>query len=803
MKHIIIVAMFLLAIGSVFAQVGQTIQAENLSSYAYTFDEDIVMRVEVYRGQESLREVRLRYRKINTLEYDTQVMAQSELDPNWWEGSIPAKAHDNSDMQYYYEFILNDLRVEVMPWEFNTVGPYYMVSGAMKGRVEPGFMLLTTDADVSQDQVYLLAVSYLGIAEQVDPKSIKVYVNNKDVTGKAVIEDNTIIYRDEKPMGGLTKAVISADMNGEKVQSPTWVTTVTGRDRIQFGLAGSLNFASNYYDYDFDSPITDKADDTTDNDWAAWGDARANAGKATLLSSVYYSSLEDENKQRINRYTVGLKVPHLEVFAGDYTPNFSTFSMSNRNLYGLYGKLYMKYLGLEMTAGQMVRNTVQEAVYNGNQLVLPASGTFKQEALAARLRLGSEQGFTFSINATRNRDIISSLDPAYYSYTSGTETLYTVTPKDNLVLSTDVRLNIPAQNVILGAEVAGSLLNNNTLGGAITSDDLAVYAEDLDFIDPEALEELFVINRNMQPIMPSINNMAWMAYFRTFFWNNLFNVNYSVTGSAFNALSTYYQKNDTQMVSFTDQFTIGRAFTLSGGYNVTTDNYSDTYSEMNRNDTWYVQGLLRLPWFPYLKASYYNSKTENENNPDVQANSLFIPYERNATNLSFGMGFNLKKLPILPTSVDVTFRTTKDDKTTNNAAVPDYETYTNSINVSMNNALSFMPLRTQFAFSIANPKNPDDLVFDDLKDENYSLFGRVEWALFKKTIIPYAQYRLVNNITPTTDQAYTYYTGGLEIYPWKSFAINTDVTQRTFENQLNTALNKDTMTWRLLLTQRF
>ncbi len=802
MKKFVIVAMLLLAIGCVFAQVGQTIQAENLSSYAYTFDEDIVMRVEVYRGLDDLREVRLRYRKINTLEYDTQVMSQSELDPNWWEVTIPRKAHDNSDMQYYFEFILNDMRVEIMPWEFNTVGPYYMVSGAMKGRVEPGFMLLTTDADVSQDQTYLLAVSYLGISEQIDPNSIKVYVNNKDVTGKAVIEDNTIIYRNEKPVGGLTKAVVTADMNGEKVQSPTWVTTVTGRDRIKLGFGGSLNFASNYYDYDFDSPIDSKADNT-ESDWAAWGDVYGSAGKATLLSSVYYSSLEDENKQRINRYTVGMKIPHLQVFAGDYSPNLSNFSMSNRNVYGLYGKLYMKYLGLEVTAGQMVRNTVQEAIYNGNQLVLPASGTFKQEALGARLRMGSEQGFTFSINATRNRDIISSLDPAYYSYTMNGETYYTVTPKDNLVLSTDIRLNIPAQNIMIGAEVAGSLLNNNTIGGAITSDELEVYASDLDFIDPEALEDIFVINRNMEPIMPSMNNLAAMAYFRTFFWNNLFNVNYSVTGSAFNALSTYYQRNDTQVLSFTDQFTIGRVLTLSGGYNVTSDNFSDTYAEMNRNDTWYVQGLLRLPWFPYLKASYFNSKTENENNPDVQANSLFIPFERNATNLSFGMGFNLKKLPILPTSMDVTFRTTKDDKTTNNAAAPDYENYTNSINISMNNSLSFMPLRTQFAFSLANPKNPDDLEFDDLKDENYSLYGRVELALFKKSIIPYVQYRLVNNITPTTDQSYTYYTGGLELYPWKSFAINTDVTQRTFENLLDPTQDKDIMTWRLLLTQRF
>lgn len=796
-----------------FAQMNQTVFAQNLSSHTYIPGEESTLRVEINRGQENLKEVRLRFRSAGTLEYMVEPMKQSAPGSIWYEGSIPSKYLDNSEIQYYFEFILNNLVVEVLPWEFDAVGPFTLVSGAMKGRVESGFVLLSTDEDFAQKDEFVLAVSFMSIAEDIDPSSIQVWIGGKNVTSKATITENAIVYRDDRPSAGLTKAVVTADMKGEKVQSPTWITDVKGKPRLQTSLHGNWNFATNVYDYNYKTPPTGNVYEAGD-DWSTWGDIYGTAGKSTLFTNIYYSSLEDANKQRVNRYTLGLKMPHLDIIAGDYSPMISSFTMNNRNVYGLYGKLYAKYLGIEATAGEMVRKTTQDDLFDdNNNLISIATGTFRQEAMAARLRLGLEDGFMIGVNATRNRDIISSLDAAYYSWDDDPDPTvedikYTVTPKDNLVLSVDARLNIPEQNVMLGVEVAGSILNNNTLGGPISTDDIAEYAPEIDFIDTEALADIFIVNRNMQPLLPSLQNMAWMAYFRTYFWNSLLNVNYSVTGPAFNALSTYYQQNDTQVISLTDQTHIGRFLTLSGGYSVTLDNYSKTYAETNRSDAWYVQGMVRLPLLPYLKASYFNTDTKNENNPTVQTAADFTPYLKNARNLSFGIGYYWHKLPILPSQFDITYRIAADNNKTGVNEDLQYENFTNSLNISMVNNFAIIPLRTQFVFSTSNQErnldlDPSNLTLEALKDDNFTFFSRAEVNLFNKALIPYVQYRLVNLTGDTADESYQYITAGVESYPLRGFSIMTDISQKYYTNQLISAQDNDSLTWRLLLTQRF
>jgi hypothetical protein len=383
-----------------------------------------------------------------------------------------------------------------------------------------------------------------------------------------------------------------------------------------------------------------------------------------------------------------------------------------------------------------------------------------------------------------------------------------VSPRDNLVLSVDARLNIPDQNVILGVEVAGSVLNTNTIDGPITSEQIQEYASELDFVNPEDLAELFVINRNMEPFMPSTNNLAWMAYFRTFFWNNLFSINYNVTGSAFNSLSTYYQQNDTQVLSISDQFFVGRFLALSGGYNVTTDNYSKTYAETSRSDAWFIQSLLRFPNLPYLKASVFNTNTQNTNNPDVQDASNFQSFNRNANNISVGLGYEFQMIPIVPSQLDITYRLSKDNKKVGSADDLIYENFSNSINISMSNRLGIIPLKTQVVFSLANQERDLGVTApgadpQQFKDDNYTIFARAEYVLFKNRLIPYLSYRRVNLSGDQADQSFDYITLGLESIPIRNMSASTSISQKYHRFADDNTQDNDSFTWRFQISQRF
>lgn len=796
MKKISLAAMLLLIVTAMFG-----ITALHVPPRNYVVGEDLSIRVEIEYGLEELKEVRIRYRAVGAKDYMVEAMQQDAPGSIWFVGSIPAKNMADNDIEYYIEFIKTNLEVEMMPVEDGINRPYQVSAGAMKGKREPGFVLLSTEEDVEQSDGYLLAVSFFSIAEQVDTKSIKVWVGGKDVTKRAIITDNAIVYRDPGARAGVVKAVVTASIDGKEVQSDTWVTEVSGRrSRTPFEFRGRFSYATNLYDLKYKEPITQDTVTQNDRDHAAWLDMYSTYGILNSFTNLYVSSYEDRNQQPVNRYSFGFQLPALKVVAGDSSPSISPLTMYNRNLRGIYGALNAKYLGAEFALGEMVRKTEY----------MPQTGagvsTFKQEAIGARLRLGMENGFMLGLNATRNRDIISSLDPMYYIYSGAAgDTLFSATPKDNIVLSADLRLSIPDQNVLLGVELAGSMLNRNTYDGPLTSAEIEEYVEGFDFVNPEDLADLFVINKNMEPLIPSKANTAWNAYFRTYFWNNFFNISYSVTGPAFNALSTYAQQNDTAVFSFTDQFNLGRFLLLSGGYNRTTDNYSNTKNETNQFDTWFVQGIVRFPRLPYLKASYHTTDSKNINNEEVQQEADFVPYTRKANSISVGLGYNVEQIRILPSQLDITYRMGKDNSETN--ALLDYENFNNSFNVSMNNRLLIFPLRTQFVFSIANQEREmiDPLTVDlsTLKNDNFTLFAKASYELFKKKLIPYAHYRMVNLTGDQADQSYNYSTLGLEAYPIRDMSISTEVGMKSYANEDNSLLDTDLLTWRLLFTQRF
>lgn len=786
------------------AQVSHVVTAQNQAPINYAFGENVTMRVEVNMGAQSIQSVRLRYRFAQDIIYHSQDMKAQAPGSPIWETELKSTQIKDKDIQYYFEFVLRDLSVEVLPWEFDINGPYTLVPGPMSGKLNSGFVLLSADGEFESHDAFVFAVSFFEIAEDIDTNSIRVWVGGKDVTKKSTITENAVVYRDTKTNGEELRALITATLNKEKVQSQIWsLKTPKIKAPFPVNYSGSVNFATNIYDHNFSSDLNNIFENK--NDWMSWAEASANYGKLTSYTNLLISSHEDKNSQRVNHYTLGFKLPFLEVAAGDYSPKISSFVLNNRNQYGLYAKLFAKQLGIEVVAGEMVRSTKLASVDASGSPISAPGGTFRQEVIGAKLRLGNENGFSLSINGARNRDIISSLPKEQYTYLNAqNEEQHSITPKDNLVLSLDMKLNIPDQSVVLGAEIAGSLLNTNTLDAPITADEIEQIAPDLDFLHPDELADFFIINRNMQPFLPSKNNLAATGYFRTFFWNNLFNISYTAVGSAFNSLSINQYPKDTSQINVSDQFFIGRYFNLTGGYNRNENNLSLSYSETQLNESWFAQAMLRIPYFPYIKGAYFNTDSSNKNNDKVQDISLFVPYKRNSNSLSVGLGYDFKKIPLLPSQLDLTYRmgTNNSMEGATNDLV--YEYFSNSFNLSMTNRLIVLPLKTQFVFSVANQKK--DLGISstaDLADENYTWFFKAEYAFFKEKLIPFGSYRRVNLTGDQAAQSFDYITFGLDARPISDMSISTGISQKYERFNDDPMLKNNLFTWNFLISQRF
>ncbi len=803
MKRLILSLIFSCALFTLFA-----VSAIHVSPETFVPGKDVELLLEVVQGQELVSSVNLQYRLAGVSVWQSEAMRQDDPNSLYWKGFIPRVAVSTNDVEYRFEFVLSTGGSEYMPAEDGLSPLYKLRLNAPLGTLNQGFVLLSDEETISADDGYVLAVSYLALAEDIDPQSIRVWVGDKDVTKRTEFSGSVLMYREDRPQEGDRKAMVTAKVKGADVYSDTWSTQITPGTRgpaLPFTYRGSVNFASNIYS------VSDEelAFGNTENDYTAWADLYANYGILDMQTNLLVSSLEDSNKQPVNRFTFGLQVPVLDLFLGDYSPHLSSYTLSGKNIRGLYGKFHTRFLSLTWAHGESMRKTQIEA---DTTLGTRASGTFKQEAIGARVQFGRESGFSFGITGSRHRDIISSLDEEYYRYeresskADSLDYVYTSRARDNAVLSIDTQINIPSQNFVMGAEIAGSMLNNNTIPGALTAEDLEEYGLDVELggspIDPSDHADLFVINRNMEPFMPGRANLAWTAYVRMLIMKNFLSAQYYETGSAFNALGINGQLNDTRVISITDQFNFGRLLFLSGGVNFTEDNLMGHKSETNTYQTIFAQMILRVPNMPYLKASFNDNSGENKANEEI-ADDSFAPYQRNAQNMSFGIGYNIVQIPYVPTQLDISYRMGLSESEHLPAGETSYsklsDNTNNGIAFTMSNRYSMLPLRTQISYTTGT--NKDEMATKEYK--NSSIFLKADYSLWQDRIKPYISYRNTKLSGDNDPQKYNYFNLGLESYPIRNMTVAADMGIKSYSNDLNSALDYDATTFKLSLTQRF
>lgn len=429
---------------------------------------------------------------------------------------------------------------------------------------------------------------------------------------------------------------------------------------------------------------------------------------------------------------------------------------------------------------------------------------FRQEALGGKLRLGSDKGLSMSLTLARIRDVISSLEPEDFIYYDSvtSDTLFVVTPQDNLVAAVNTRINIPALNTNLGLEVASSLYNRNTWPGPISAEEVAQYIAGLDLIDPADLAQVFVINRNMEPLLPGLPNCAAKAYLRTNILNNIIDVNASMTGPAYYALGTWDQKQDTQTITVSDMFNISRNIFLSGAYSWQRDNLFSTASETNTYRILHFQGTLRLLKYFSLRGAFYNSDASNSANPAIEG-YVFSPYERNSNAYTVGIGFNNAKVNYLPYLCELSYQNGLDHSQIGEGPGLDYQTNnsSNSINLSLLSKFGKIPLRLQFNASLAELEK--EQMISASQDNSLNLHARISYSIFKDKLVPYLQYRRSGLSGDQGSQARDYISLGVDAYPWKNMSLSTSLNRQSTVNNPDAEQNGQNFTWSLTLGQRF
>jgi len=469
------------------------------------------IELEFREGFSEIEKVKIFFRQTGETSYnEDELEPGTESNPKY-SLKIDEFAGYTSNAEYYFVIYTNSGSIFTYPELQPELNPLRL-SFNVPQDISDGFVLLSPDSaylDIEGD--LLIAVSLFAIADKVDHKSIKLYFDDKDVTDNARIFTNMLTYNAADLKQGVHSFYVKANLSdGTEVVSENWSTSFTKPNfELPLNLSGMARVAIKY-----NSTVKDTLD-KADKEANFLLKFKGSSNWLRFNSKIFVSSLETSSQQAVNKYKMTFQVPYFNLTLGDHAPKMNSFLLNSKNVMGIHGDLHFSSFRLMYTYGNLKRSV--DGKIRDDELI---AGTFKQTNNALRLELGSPQNFLIGFGFAKNKDDKKSLNEDDYNYND----VLSTTPKDNLILGSDVRFSLLNQRCVFGTEIAMSLYNDNILDGAISNDDTT----DIDLpFDPEAFENIFIINESMVPFKPGVTNLALRSYLRLFLYRNLLNISFT------------------------------------------------------------------------------------------------------------------------------------------------------------------------------------------------------------------------------------------------------------------------------------
>ena len=611
---------------------------------------------------------------------------------------------------------------------------------------------------VVNNESVLVAASLLGV-QNISSGSVRLLLDGMDVTNQAYVDSDMIscLLNDVEP----GNHEINLFVNGVLTR---WSFTATAKES-SMKYSGRIRSSSSM----------DQIDDQTLNINKMTLDFKGSAYDwLSMRTNLKVTSQENSLYQPRNIYGLQLGLKDiLTLRLGDSNPRVSHFTMNGKRIRGMdldfsFGWFNFRYLQGEIN--RAVQGDLSSAYsfdidtdeFGEKYIALDRSGyTFTQNVSSARLSFGRGDIFQWGFNYMKARDDTSSVDPElmdaqifYESDQTGsvegltTGTIYTINelgtrarvldgsewsgsgPKDNLVISSDIGMNLFSKRIRLDGEVAFSMTNNNIWGGPLSLAELDTLIDDSvdnklssfdlsEFPDPSDWEDYLIINSNLSPLVPidinafgdsssvelmdavfSMPSLAYRGRAITNFYGNYFSIEYSQTGPEFNSLANPYLVKNKREWAISDKFKLFKnRLMLNFGYKHQDDDILTNVENVKTQNTLsFGFNALPGPGLPTLNFTYRsidrnNGITELVELPDMTSTDNREKTQTNNLMLNINHRFDF----VWNHSISGTYVSIdKEDKFSERAVdFVDPSMSTSVINVSLITRYN-MPLQTSF-----------------------------------------------------------------------------------------------------------
>lgn len=729
-------------------------------------------------------EVYFNFRYFSHQNYQPTKM-DNTLSINKFEVILPGIPVDVNQIEYYFEITTKDNLSINYPQEAPHVSFFSQLSRL--DRFQDKFVRLLPDTSYVDDD-FVIAISFWKLSDVIDLSSVSLHINNRKVTQNLVVANNIITYRQKySSVPNYTYYVSAQTKDGHPIRSEVW-TIRTAHDslwEIPFESTGYARLYGMYRKHD------DSTDVSSVKDASFEYRVHSRINDFSVENHMFFSDNESSAKQPVNKYFLGLGYKPVSLYLGDYSPEYTRLSVSNTNIRGVHAYLRLPFFRFMTSYGETVRSLSGNEIKGGEtDNVSYYPGTFGRYTFSFRTELGKEStffsrrdGLNWGLSFVKNKDKINSIDQKYYLGENG---LYSVTPKDNIVVSTDLRYSLLKNRLVLGGEVAMSLYNNNIIGGAISKDSLEVYLDQSFPFDPESFESIFVINKNVEPILPGRSNMAYEVYLRAILGTHHLRINYREIGTAYNSLSTYSLSRDTRLIGFSDNFRLlSNRLNFSLGANMTTDNISGNKKTTTTNYSYFTYVFYNPQNLPVFNMGMSYNKSENDINTVEQINNSF----------NLGVSHYTDFIEHIPSNISLNYRLSSNQ----DAANKSFHTTDNHMSLNIRSELEDLPVRTSFSYGFRMNREK----YGDIEYNMNSIALGAELLLMESRLIPFSDLRLSFYDQDSYLKNATMLRMGVRYDVTVNTFINSDIAYNSNNFRDTNSGSNSILSMRTTLTQRF
>jgi hypothetical protein len=580
-----------------------------------------------------VREVNVFFRWVGENRFD---MVRMENEGFSYYAQIDVRKKDGHMLEYYFRIAYLDGSAETYP--AGTPVTPLLHTAIQVGRTyddeifiispEPGEQIMSNDV--------VITASFTQFASAVDVNKTKMYLDTWDVSQQLTRYNDFVSFAPKTVPPGRHKIRLELfNENSDLVAAREWY--FTGLASLTVPLTkNELNVTGRFF-------AETRQEDLKDGDYShAYNQSGLSLhgiyNNWQFGGRLYLNNQENSSRQPVNRYSGFGRVSFwdnrsFELDFGDAYPRMNPLIMQNIFIRGIYSRLYLRFLNVEVTSGKTLKAIEGKQIVptDTNQVERTVYGTFRRNIFAIRPSFGSGENFQVGLTYQKGKD-----DPGSIKYG--------INPQENAAAGLDLFFGLDQKRIIFEGSFGASSYNRNIKNGSIPYDTLKTVFNDLDEKYYDLARKFITVNQYFI-IRPGL---AYQARLILRYYKNNLSVVFESVDEDYYSLGQPYLLRDNQGFHVVDNINlIKNQVFLSLGYRQYHNNLQDNKSHTTTNRNFNVNlSYFPLGNLPELTFGYNNYARDNGVSKDSIESILNRPEDNQTNSINFATGyrFNLINL---------------------------------------------------------------------------------------------------------------------------------------------------------------